>query len=113
MNPFTIHTQQQGVSYIEHCCFALAIAYRLFSTVIAFSVHAIFPFIDIDPQLDLESTATYLQEQNNWIEHAKTRTAANGERERVVKQAFSFKQYLQKGRTYGWVFTLIVSLAFW
>lgn len=79
MNPFTIHTQQQGVSYLEHLYFAMAIAYRLFISVIAFAAHALFPFIDIKPEHDLEATIAFLEEQNNWIESAKL--AARDERE--------------------------------
>ena len=68
MNPFTRHTQQQGVTYLQHLDFAAGIAWRLSSSVIAFLVHAIFPFIDIDKTLDLEATVDYLQERNRWIE---------------------------------------------
>jgi len=70
MNPFTQHTQQQGFTYLQHLFFAAGIAWRLSSSVIAFAVHAIFPFIDIDKTLDLEATVNYLQERNNWIENA-------------------------------------------
>jgi hypothetical protein len=71
MNPFTHHTQQQGVTYLEHGRFALGIAYRLFISVIAFVAHAVFPFVPIKPEHDLEATMAYLDEQNNWIESAK------------------------------------------
>jgi hypothetical protein len=69
MNPFTQHTQQQGVTYPQHLFFAAGIAWRLSSSVIAFAVHAIFPFIDIDKTLDLEATVNYLHERNDWIEN--------------------------------------------
>ena len=49
MNIFTEHTQQQGVTYNEHMLFAMGIALRLLSSVIAFALHAVFPFIDIKP----------------------------------------------------------------
>lgn len=68
MNPFTQHTQQQGVTYLQHLDFAIGIAWRLSSSVIAFAVHAIFPFIGIDKTLDLEAMVDFLQERNNWIE---------------------------------------------
>lgn len=71
MNIFTQHTRAQGVTYIEHCLFALRIAARLLNTVIAFAVHAIFPFIDIRQDLDLEATTAFLDAQNNWIESKK------------------------------------------
>ena len=72
MNPFTIHTQQQGVTYLEHWFFAMGIAYRLFISVMAFAAHALFPFIDIKPEHDLEATIAFLSEQNDWIESAKS-----------------------------------------
>ena len=72
MNPFTAHPHEQGISYFEHLEFALGIAMRLLNTVIAFALHAIFPFIDISRELDLEATTDFLNEQNDWIESAKT-----------------------------------------
>jgi len=71
MNLFTEHTQQQGVTYMEHLVFAMGIAIRLLSSVIAFTLHAIFPFIDINKNLDLEETARFINEQNDWIEGIK------------------------------------------
>jgi hypothetical protein len=71
MNPFATHPQQQGVTYFEHWRFAMGIAYRLLTSVVAFAVHSILPFIPIEPRLDLQSTATYLTERNRWIETAK------------------------------------------
>ncbi len=67
MNIFTEHTQQQGVTYIEHLYFALGIAMRLLSSVIAFILHAVFPFIEIGRELDLEATTAFLEERNEWI----------------------------------------------
>jgi hypothetical protein len=71
MNPFTQHTQQQGVTYLEHLFFAAGIAWRLSNSVFAFAIHALFPFISIDSTIDLEATADYLQERNQWIENTK------------------------------------------
>ena len=71
MNLFTEHTQEQGVTYIEHWGFAMGIAYRLLNSVIAFAIHAIFPFIDIDKKLDLEATAQFIHQKNLWIESMK------------------------------------------
>lgn len=71
MNPFTTHTRQQGVTYVEHGFFAMGIAYRLLLSVIAFAVHALMPFISIMPEHDLEATMAYLKERNDWIETAK------------------------------------------
>ena len=68
MNPFTAHTQAQGVTYLEHWFFALGIAGRLMISVVAFALHGIFPFIDIAKRHDLEATMAYLNECNEWIE---------------------------------------------
>lgn len=78
MSLFTAHPHQQGISYVEHARFAIGIAYRLLMSVMAFAVHAILPFIPIEPRFDLESTAAYLAERNRWIETAKntSRSAA-------------------------------------
>ena len=69
MNIFTYHTYEQGITYIQHWVFAMGIAKRLFQSVIAFTLHAIFPFIDINRELDLEATARFLNIQNDWIEN--------------------------------------------
>ncbi len=79
MNSFTTHPQQQGVTYFEHWRFAMGIAYRLLTSVVAFAVHAILPFIPIEPRLDLESTAAYLVERNRWIETAKGTVQADAQ----------------------------------
>lgn len=71
MTIFTEHTQQQGVTYIEHYVFAITIAKRLLQSVIAFTLHAIFPFINIKKEHDLEATSRFINEQNNWIEVKK------------------------------------------
>jgi hypothetical protein len=77
MNPFTAHTQQQGVTFVEHWYFAMGIAYRLFISVVAFATHALLPFIPIKPEHDLEATVAYLNERNNWIESAKRTAHSN------------------------------------
>ncbi|MDX5151211.1 MAG: DUF6356 family protein [Acidiferrobacterales bacterium] len=79
MNIFTAHTEAQGITYIEHLVFALRIAARLSRSVIAFTLHAIFPFIGIRKEHDLEATAAFLLEQNDWIES----------QEKPVKQALA------------------------
>ena len=70
MNPFTRHTKQQGITYWQHWCFAMSVAWRLFHSVSAFALHALFPFIEIERRLDLEATSAFLLEQNDWIENA-------------------------------------------
>jgi len=71
MNIFTEHTRQQNVTYMEHLWFAVGIALRLANSVIAFTLHGIFPFIDIKKELDLEATAGFINAKNNWIENKK------------------------------------------
>lgn len=73
MNPFTQHPHHQGVSYFEHWIFAMGIAYRLLSSVVAFALHATLPFIGIDRRFDLEATAAFLAERNRFIEAAAAR----------------------------------------
>lgn len=74
MNILTQHTQKQGVTYVEHWVFAMGIAKRLLDSVIAFTLHAIFPFIDIDKKLDLEETVRFIEEKNAWIEGKKLKS---------------------------------------
>lgn len=70
MNPFTNHPHRQGISYVEHWWFAMGIAFRLLTSVVAFALHAILPFLPIARRLDLGATAAYLAERNRWIETA-------------------------------------------
>ncbi|MEA3411155.1 MAG: DUF6356 family protein [Pseudomonadota bacterium] len=79
MNPFTNHPRQQGVTYFEHWRFAMGIACRLVTSVAAFAVHALLPFIPIEPRRDLESTAAWLTERNRWIETARRTGRADGQ----------------------------------
>ena len=73
MNVFTEHTQKQCVTYMGHLIFAIGIATRLANSVIAFTLHAIFPFIDIKKELYLEETVKFIELQNDWIEGRKRR----------------------------------------
>lgn len=73
MNIFTAHTKEQGVTYLEHLVFAMRIAARLSMSVIAFTLHAIFPFFGIRKEHDLEATAAFILEQNDWIESQEKR----------------------------------------
>ena len=73
MNPFTTHTQKQGVTYWDHWGFAMGIAYRLLVSVLAFAIHAMLPFISIESSNYLEATAEFLEERNHWIETAHER----------------------------------------
>lgn len=85
MNPFTAHPHRQGISYFEHWRFAMGIACRLLMSVAAFALHAIVPFISIEPRLDLESTAAYLAERNRWIGTAKYTVHANAQTDLAVQ----------------------------
>lgn len=71
MKAFTEHTQAQGLSYSEHWYFAMGVAWRLLHSVIAFSLHAFFPFIHIERKLDFEATMKFINERNEWLEHMK------------------------------------------
>ena len=70
MTAMTRHPHQQGVTYLEHWGFAMGIAWRLLASVIAFALHALFPFITIERRFDLEATSAFLLERNNFIETA-------------------------------------------
>ena len=70
MNPFTEHPHQQGISYIEHGNFAMAIAWRLALVAVKFALHAVLPAITIERRFDLEATIAFLHERNDWIEQA-------------------------------------------
>jgi hypothetical protein len=70
MTMLTDHPHAQGVTYFEHWGFAFGIAWRLLRSVLAFSLHALLPFITIDRQFDLEATSAFLLERNDFIEAA-------------------------------------------
>ena len=74
MKIFSKHPHEQGVSYFEHLEFAIQIASRLLSSVVAFTLHAIFPFISIQRRFDLEATSAFLLERNRFIESAAARS---------------------------------------
>lgn len=78
MNAFTQHPHEQGISYAEHRVFAMGIAWRLLASVVVFAVHAILPFISIERRLDLEATATFLDERNRFIAAAAARGRKEG-----------------------------------
>ena len=77
MTIFTGHPHAQGVSYFEHLAFAIGIAWRLFRSVLAFSLHALLPFITIGRQLELEATSAFLLERNDFIETAAAKGHAS------------------------------------
>jgi hypothetical protein len=71
MKLFTRHPEEQGIDYLEHLHFAMGIACRLLCSVAAFALHGVFPFIGIRQDLDLEQTAIFIRDRNNWIERMK------------------------------------------
>ena len=68
MKPFTRHPRRQGLTYFQHWIFATGIMFRLQASVAAFALHAILPFVSIEPRLDLKATAAFLAERNQFIE---------------------------------------------
>ena len=90
MTTFTKHPHDQGVTYFEHCDFAMGIAWRLLTSVLAFALHAVLPFITIKPRLDLEATAAFLAERNRFIENA---AATAHERPIPVREATNPGRY--------------------
>ena len=71
MNLFTEHTHKQGLTYIQHWCFAMGVAWRLMNSIAAFIVHAIFPFIRIARKHDFEATIAFMNERNEWIAYTR------------------------------------------
>jgi hypothetical protein len=70
MSAFFEHPYKQGLTYLWHLVFAMGIAWRLLCSVLAFSLHAVLPFISIKPRLDLEATSAFLLERNHFVETA-------------------------------------------
>lgn len=73
MELFTKHPHEQGITYFEHYAFAMGIAWRLLTSVVAFAAHALLPFLGIAPRRDLEATAAFLLERNSFIEESAAR----------------------------------------
>ena len=65
---FTEHPTEKNKSYLEHAWFALKISVHLLLSSLCFLVHAVFPFVEVPYNLNLESTALYLFEKNNELE---------------------------------------------
>ena len=106
MNPFTAHPQQQGITYVDHWHFAIGIAYRLLTSVVAFTLHAILPSIPITSRLDLEATTDYLLERNRCIESIKGFTRGQGQQDftclRIARDSgTSYKPAMIKRNAYA------------
>tara|TARA_Y100000034_G_scaffold49192_1_gene60817 strand:+ start:1063 stop:1275 length:213 start_codon:yes stop_codon:yes gene_type:complete len=65
---FTSHLTEKKKNYLQHAWFALKVSVRLSLSSTFFFVHALFPFVKIPYDLNLESTALYLFERNNELE---------------------------------------------
>lgn len=65
---FTEHPAEKNKSYLDHAIFALKIGFHLSLSSTCFVVHAVFPFIKMPHNLNLESMAMYLFEKNNELE---------------------------------------------
>jgi len=83
MSAFFEHPYKQGLTYFLHLVFAIGIAWRLLSSVLAFSMHAVLPFISIKPRLDLEATSDFLLERNHFVETAAATAHGLANRGRV------------------------------
>ncbi len=62
------HLKEKKVSYFHHFIFAMRVSIKLTLSSTAFFVHALFPFVKIPYDLNLESMALYLFEKNNELE---------------------------------------------
>ena len=49
----------------------MAVAWHLLNSVIAFTLYAFLPFIDIDRKLDFEATMDFINARNQWLENIK------------------------------------------
>ena len=62
------HLKERKVTYLQHFIFALRVSLKLTFASTAFFIHALFPFIKIPYNLNLESMSLYLFERNNELE---------------------------------------------
>lgn len=70
MTLLTDHPYAQGFTDGTHFAFAAGIAFRLLRSAVAFAIHAILPFVSIEPRLDLEATSAYLLARNRFVEQS-------------------------------------------
>jgi hypothetical protein len=75
----TDHPYAQGFTDGTHFAVAAGIAFRLLRSAycvrplrsaVAFAIHAILPFVSIEPRLDLEATSAYLLARNRFVEQS-------------------------------------------
>ena len=62
------HLKERKLTYLQHFIFAMRISLKLTFASTAFFIHALFPFIEMPYNLNLESMALYLFERNNELE---------------------------------------------
>ena len=91
MKAFTRHPIAQGITYLQHCSFAMGIAWRLSRSVVAFAMHGVFPFIDIERRFDLEATSKFLLERNHYIETAAAKAHGMSESAPFIEFAAGYK----------------------
>lgn len=70
MTLLTDHPYAQGFTDGTHFAVAAGIAFRLLRSAVAFAIHAILPFVSIEPRLDLEATSAYLLARNRFVEQS-------------------------------------------
>jgi|TARA_R100000008_G_C3446877_1_gene97339 hypothetical protein len=64
-NPFTKHPHERGRTYWHHLSFATRVGLAMLASSLVFLVHAVFPFVPIPKQLNLESAAKRLLKWNS------------------------------------------------
>jgi len=62
------HLKERKLTYLQHFIFAMRISLKLTFASTAFFIHALFPFIEMPYNLNLESMALYLFERNSELE---------------------------------------------
>jgi hypothetical protein len=62
---FLDHPRSVGMSYSQHALFAAGIALRLCLSSMMFVIHAIFPFIPIGNDFNLDGLTHFLLEREN------------------------------------------------
>jgi Family of unknown function (DUF6356) len=62
---FLDHPRSVGMSYTQHAFFAAGIALRLYFSSTAFVIHAIFPFIPVGNDFNLDGLTHFLLECQN------------------------------------------------
>jgi len=64
-NPFTKHPHSKGRTYWHHLRFSSKISLAMLASGVIFLIHAVFPFVPIPKQLNLEAAALRLIKWND------------------------------------------------